>query len=341
LIEGLVSEDLEREGRELDDRRRADVLAGGAFDPAECIATLATRTAAAIRQLGRRGAVVAVSGGVDSGVVAGICVRAVGAERVLCLRLPERDIGSASSDLGLELAHALGARTEEESISAALEALGCYRRRDEAIRSVFPDYEPTWRHKIVRSPPTGGIIVFSLVVERPDGTSEMRRIPSRSYSELIAATNMKQRVRKLLEYTWADRLGYAVIGTPNLLEYDQGFFVKGGDGLADVKPIARVYKSQVYALARELGLPDAIATRSPTTETFSMPQTQEEFYFGHPYDSMDLLVWGHDTGVAPEALSLQLDLDSKSVEVAYAEIERRRVATEYLHTSAVVVDPTC
>jgi len=327
------------DGGEHDNGRRADVLAGGRFDAAECLSTLATQTAAAIRRLGRRGAVVAVSGGVDSGVVAGICVRAVGAERVLCLRLPEQDIGTASSDLGLELARALGARTEEESITAALAALGCYRRRDEAIRSVFPEYEPTWRHKIVRSPPSGGIIVFSLVVERPDGTSELRRIPSRSYSELIAATNMKQRVRKLYEYTWADRLGYAVIGTPNVLEYDQGFFVKGGDGLADVKPIARVYKSQVYALARELGLPEAIATRPPTTETFSMPQTQEEFYFGHPYDRMDLLVWGHDSGVDPDALSGQVGIDSASVEIAYAEIERRRVATEYLHAPAVVVDP--
>jgi NAD+ synthase len=130
-----------------------------------------------------------------------------------------------------------------------------------------------------------------------------------------------------------------VIGTPNVLEYDQGFFVKGGDGLADVKPIARVYKSQVYALARELGLPEAIATRAPTTETFSMPQTQEEFYFGHPYDRMDLLMWGHDSGVRPDALAGRVGLDANAVEIAYAEIERRRLATEYLHASPVIVDP--
>ena len=268
----------------------------GAFDAAGCLYGLVEQTAAAIRRLGRRGAVVAVSGGVDSGVVAGICVRAVGPERVLCLRLPERDIGGSSSDLGLELAQHLGARTEEESITAALEGLGCYRRRDEAIRRVFPDYEPDWRHKLVRSASSGGIVFFTLVVERPDGSEESARMPPEAYRELISATNMKQRVRKLFEYTWAERLGYAVIGTPNLLEYDQGFFVKGGDGLADIKPIARVYKTQVYALARELGLPEAIATRAPTTETFSMPQTQEEFYFGHPYDRMDLLIWGQGVG---------------------------------------------
>jgi len=308
------------------------------FDAPASLERLAEATAAAIRNLGRRGAVVAVSGGVDSGVVAGICCRAIGPDHVLCLRLPERDVGSASSRLGLELANALGTPTEEEDISGALEALGCYRQRDEAIRTVFSDYEPDWRHKLVRSAPSGGVVVFSLVVERPDGSTESRRMPPDAYRALLAATNMKQRVRKLLEYSWADRLGYAVIGTPNLLEYDQGFFVKGGDGLADVKPIARLFKGQVYALARELGLPDAIASRSPTTETFSMPQTQEEFYFWHPYEQMDVLVWAHARGDAPEAICERVGLSAEEVGAAYAEIERRRVATAYLHAPAVVVE---
>ena len=309
------------------------------FDPAAVLARLAQGTAGAVRELGRRGAVVAVSGGVDSGVCAGICARALGPERVLCLRLPERDIGSASSDLGLELATALGSPTEEESITDALEALGCYRRRDEAIRSVFEDYEPSWRHKLVRSAPTGGMIVFSLVVRRPDGAEDKRRMPPDAYRALLAATNMKQRVRKLLEYSWADRLGYAVVGTPNLLEFDQGFFVKGGDGLADVKPIARIYKTQVYELARELGLPQGIATRAPTTETFSLPQTQEEFYFGYPYDRMDPLVWGQTNGVAAAELAPRVKMSADDVEVAYGEIERRRVATHYLHAAAIVAEP--
>jgi NAD+ synthase len=309
-----------------------------ALDAAATIDQLAARTREAVRELGRRGAVVAVSGGVDSGVAAALAVRALGAQRVLLLRLPERDIGQGASDLGLQLAQALGAPTEEEPITAALEGLGCYRRRDEAIRMVFPDYEPSWRHKLVRSAPTGAIIVFSLVVERPDGSSEQRVMPSAAYRALIAATNMKQRVRKLIEYTWADQLGYAVIGTPNLLEFDQGFFVKGGDGLADVKPIAHLYKTQVYALAAALGLPDEIASRAPTTETFSLPQTQEEFYFGHPYERMDLLVWARDHEIGPAALAPQVGLSPDDVSAAYWEIDRRRVATRYLHAAPVTLD---
>ncbi len=312
------------------------VVPGPEFDALAVADELAAGTAAAVRELGRRGAVVAVSGGVDSGVCAALSVRGLGPERVLCLRLPERDVGDSSSDLGLELAQQLGARTEEESITAALDGLGCYRRRDDAIRQVFPDYEPSWRHKLVRSSPSGGMIVFSLVVERPDGSQERRRMPPDAYRELLAATNMKQRTRKLIEYTWADRLGYAVIGTPNLLEYDQGFFVKGGDGLADVKPIAGLYKGQVYALARALELPEGIAGRAPTTETFSLPQTQEEFYFGHPYERMDALLEAYEQGVEPGRLAERVGLSPQQVEAAYSEIERRRVATRYLHAAAIL-----
>jgi NAD+ synthase len=309
------------------------------FDPATCVKRLTEGTAAAIRDLRRRGAVVAVSGGVDSGVVAAICARALGPEHVLCLRLPERDAGSSSSRLALELTRQLGAPTEEEDISDALEALGCYRRRDEAIAAVFPDYEPSWRHKLVRSPPSGGMIVFSLVVELPGGEVRTARLPPDAYRQLLAATNMKQRVRKLVEYSWADRLGYAVVGTPNLLEYDQGFFVKGGDGLADVKPIAGLYKGQVYALAREFGLPEAIASRSPTTETFSLAQSQEEFYFGYPLETMDLLLWGQREGLPAEEIAARTGLSPDEVRTGWAEIERRREATRYLHAPASLVEP--
>jgi len=293
----------------------------------------------AVESLGRRGAVVAVSGGVDSGVVAALCARALGPQHVMCLRLPEENLSKDSSDLGRQLAEQLGTPSAEEPISSVLESLGFFEKQTDAIRQVFPDYEPTWRHKIVRSEPSGGMIVFSLVVQRPDGKHERRRIPAAAYRALLSATNMKQRVRKLIEYTWADRLHYAVAGTANFIEYDQGFFVKGGDGLADLKPVAHLYKSQVYALARHLELPPGIRDRAPTTETFSLPQSQEEFYFGYPLEQMDLLVWGELHDVAPERLAPQTDLAVDDVATAYWEIRRRRQATAYLHAPAVLLDP--
>ena len=307
------------------------------FDAAACIDRLAEQTSQAIRGLGRRGAVVATSGGIDSSVAAGIAVRALGAEKVLLLRLPERDVGDSSSHLAAELAESLGARSVEQPITDALEGLGCYSQRDEAIREVFPDYRPDWKHKLVRSEPSASITVFSLVVERPDGTREQRRMPAGAYLTLLAATNMKQRVRKLCEYTWADRLSYAVIGTPNLLEYDQGFFVKGGDGLADVKPIAGLYKGQVYALARELGLPESIASRAPTTETFSLPQSQEEFYFSAPYQVMDLCLFALKNGVPAEDIAGEAGLTADEVRSVWNDIHAKRKATAYLHAAPVLL----
>ena len=289
-----------------------------------------------VRELGRRGVVLGISGGIDSSCCAGLAVRAFGPSKVMLLRMPEQDVGTASSDLGLTLANHLGAPTLEENISQALVGLGCYRRRDEALAEVFPEYRPSWKHKVVRSAP-GGIVTFKAVVQKDDGTFDERRIPAGAYRKLIAATNMKQRVRKLIEYTWADNLGYAVIGTPNKLEYDQGFFVKGGDGLADVKPIARLYKTQVYALAKHLGLPDEITSRSPTTETFSLPQSQEEFYYGYPHETMDLIAAGFDRGTAAAEVAPLAELTAEQVEAGYDELRRIRSATAYLHAPAHLV----
>ena len=304
---------------------------------------LAARLARGIRRaaldLHRRGAVVAVSGGVDSGVVAALCVEALGASHVLLLRLPERDLGERSSDLGEQLADRLGAPSVEVPISDALAALGCYAEQERALRQVLPEYETGWPYKVVRSDSNADVIVFFLVVERPDGSQVRCRIPSGPYRTLLAATNMKQRVRTLLQYTWADRHHYLVAGTPNLLEYDQGFFVKGGDGLADVKPIAGLYKQQVYALARHFQLPEGIASRAPTTETFTLAQSQDEFYFGYPHGLMDLFVWGERTGIPAAELAVRAGVDVVVVEAAYREVASRRKATRYLHAPAVVLDP--
>ena len=205
--------------------------------------------------LHRRGVIIAMSGGVDSSVCAALAVRAFGAGKVYGLLLPERDSVPASTDQGRQVAEHLGVRHEVFNISPTLQAIGCYRLRDEAIRVVFPEYADDWKCKVaIAGGAEGGINFFKMIVQSPDGRLQESRLPIREYLQIVAATNFKQRIRKTVEYYHADRLNYAVIGTPNRLEYDQGFFVKNGDGAADLKPIAHLYKTQVYALARHLGL---------------------------------------------------------------------------------------
>jgi NAD+ synthase len=241
------------------------------------------------RDLSRRGLVVAMSGGIDSSVSAALSVRALGAERVYGLLLPERDSSGESVTRGRMLAEHLGIRYELFDIAPTLEAIGCYRWRDDAIRQVFPDYGTGWKNKIVISGGLQGRVNhFQLVVQTPEGETRQARLALKEYLQIVAATNFKQRIRKTMEYFHADRLNYAVVGTPNRVEYDQGFFVKNGDGSADLKPIAHLYKSQVYALARHMGLPAEICGATPTTDTYSLPQGQDEFYFALPYAQMDI-----------------------------------------------------
>ncbi|RUV33666.1 NAD(+) synthase, partial [Mesorhizobium sp. M7A.F.Ca.MR.148.00.0.0] len=248
----------------------------------------------------RRGVVVGLSGGIDSSVVATLCARAFGKDKVLGLFMPERHSSGDSLRLGRSVAGQLGIDTILEDIEPALEGIGAYARQIEAIRTAVPGYGEGWRCKLVMTSvlESSGLNITRLTVEDPHGKIDTVRLSPAAYLQIVAATNYKQRVRKMTEYYHADRLNYAVAGTPNRLEYDQGFFVKQGDGVADVMPIVHLYKTQVYQLAEYLGIDKEVRTRPPTTDTFSMAQTQEEFYFALPYQLMDLCLYGMNHGIS-------------------------------------------
>ena len=293
-----------------------------------------------LKQLRRKGVVLGLSGGVDSSVVAALCVRAFGADRVLGIYMPEQDSDPDSLRLGRAVAEWLGIETLLEDVTPVLVGAGCYRRRDEYIRRLFPEYGPGWRSKVVlrKARGTAGYNVFHLVVRGPHGEEKEARMPPEVYLGIVATTNMKQRTRKQLEYYHADRLQYAVAGTPNRLEYDQGFFVKNGDGAADVKPIAHLYKSQVYQLAAELGVPEEIRSRPPTTDTYSLAQTQEEFFFGISLRTLDVCMYALDQGVPAETVAPAVGLSTEQVLDVFRDIAGRRRSTRYLHEQPLLVD---
>lgn len=291
------------------------------------------------RDLGKRGAVIGLSGGIDSSVTAALCCRAFGPERVLGLLMPEADSAEDTLALSRLVGSSLGIELVLEDITPILEAADCYGRRDRAIRQMIPDYGPEWRSKIVLPSILGrdGFSVYSVVAESPDGRHVEVRLTADAYRGVVAATNFKQRTRKMLEYHHADRRDFAVAGTPNRLEYDQGFFVKLGDGAADVKPIAHLYKTQVFQLAEFLGLPEEIRTRPPTTDTYSLPQSQEEFYFALPYDLMDLFLFARDQDLPASALVEATGLGEDDVERVLRDIDRKRAATRYLHMAPQLI----
>lgn len=303
------------------------------------VETLQHQVTAVLR---RRGVVVAMSGGVDSSVCAALAAKALGSSKVFGLFLPERDSDPTSLELAQAWAAELGIEFVTEDITPTLTAAGCYTRRDEAIRRLVPEFGEDWRCKIALPPgrlASHQLNIFRLIVKSPEGEPQTRRLPPREYREIVAATNFKQRVRKMIEYYHADRLHYAVLGTPNRLEFDQGFFVKGGDGLADLKPIAHLYKTEVYQLAKHLGVPDDIVSRPPTTDTYSLSQTQEEFYFPLPTLTMDRVLRAKNDGLRSADAAVLANAKADEVERAYDEVDRKRDTTRYLHMPALLVEP--
>ncbi|MCU7932850.1 MAG: NAD(+) synthase [Candidatus Thiodiazotropha sp. (ex Codakia rugifera)] len=290
-------------------------------------------------KLRRRGVVVAVSGGIDSSVSATLAVKAFGANKAFFIQLPEVDSAEDTQSRGSQLIEHLGVDHTTHNIAATLEAIGCYDARDEAIIKTFPEYTDGWKNKIViKGGLNGQVNHFMLVVQDPQGQMHEKRLDLREYLQIVAATNYKQRIRKSIEYYHADRLNYAVIGTPNRLEYDQGFFVKNGDGSADLKPIAHLYKTQVYALAKHLGLPESICNAIPTTDTYSLPQGQDEFYFALPYQEMDKALWAHNIGASASDLAIMLNIAEEQAKFVFQDIDNKRKTTHYLHAKPYLID---
>jgi NAD+ synthase len=315
-----------------------------AIDPAaEC-----ERIERAIRdavgtRLRRRGVVLGVSGGIDSSVSVVLAARALGRDRVAALLMPERESSPSSLELGRAACAVAGVRPEVTDITPMLESFGCYRRRDVAISRVLPAFRPGDRFKITIAEDVAGsdrVSHFHVVasLSAHGGAIEMARLPVDAYLEVVAATNLKQRVRKTVEYTVADAHNLAVLGTPNILEHALGFFVRGGDGLADLKPIAHLYKSEVFAIGRHLGLPESITGQIPTTDTYSLAQSQQEFYFGLPYATLDVIHWCRAEGLPVERAARMAGMTPEAIGRVYNDIDRKRRVAERLDGAALLVE---
>ncbi len=301
--------------------------------PEQEVDRISLRLVELLRIMKRKGLVIGISGGIDSSVTLALAVKALGRERVLALQMPERHSAKETLYLSNLLADTFAVERIHEDISKTLEAVKFYKRYEEAVRQVIPDYTSSWKSKIVIPSVVDnpGYTVFSIIAQNPAGETVKKRLPLQAYLGIVAATNFKQRIRKMFEYYHADCLNFAVAGTPNRLEYDQGFFVKLGDGAADIKPIAHLYKTQVYQLAEYLGIPEEIRRRPPTTDTYSLPQGQDEFYFSLTYDKMDICLYAKNHGIPATDVAREIGLSEEQVERVFKDIDTKRSTTSYLH----------
>jgi len=304
------------------------------IDPAKVFEEITSKLKEnATKKLKKRGAVVGISGGIDSSVVLALCAKTFGPERVLGVMMPESDSNPDSLELAQKLSAKFNTKYVVENMTEAVAGFGCYKRRDEAIKNVFPEFNSSYKAKIIL--PTNllekeTLNVFQLTIIAPDGKEKSERIPLKEYLQIVAASNFKQRSRMCMLYYHAESRNYAVIGTGNKNEHEQGFFVKYGDGGADIKPIAHLFKTQVFQLAEYLDVPEEIRKRVPTTDTYSAEQTQEEFFYRVPFDILDRVWVGWENGVPAEDIASALGLSKENVESIIHDTQRKIRTTEYL-----------
>ena len=292
-------------------------------------------------RLKKNGAVVGISGGIDSSVVAALCAKALGPKKVIGIMMPEKESSGESEMLARKLGEKFGFETIKENITDGLAGLGCYRERNEAIKQVFPEFDESWKCKIII--PTNILEkktfnFFSLCIENEAGETKTKRMPPSAYLQIVAASNFKQRLRMSTLYYHAEKRNWAVVGTGNKDEHEQGFFVKYGDGGADLKPIGHLFKVQVFQLAEYLGIPEEIINRTPTTDTYSAEVTQEEFFFGLDFYRMDMLWHALEQNVPAAEAAKVLGLTVDQVETGYANIKRKIMATEYLRMEPLMAN---
>jgi NAD+ synthase len=291
-----------------------------------------------LKNLKRKGAVIGVSGGIDSSVCMALAVKALGPEKVLAVMIPEKDSNPESEQLARVLADKFGVKTIKEVITPALSGFKCYERRDEAVKRIYPEYNPQ-THKMKIGIRQSGLYtslppLFSLTIVDQTGQKE-QLLPVDEYLKIVAASNFKQRARMSILYYHAESLHYAVVGTPNKHEQEQGFFVKYGDGGADVMPIGNLYKTQVYQLARYLGIPEDIINRTPTTDTYPAEQTQEEFFYQLPFNLMDLYWFGFENGYSAREVADVMGETEDRVNALFNNFQRKKNTTEYLRMPPV------
>jgi len=295
------------------------------------------------RQVMRRsGGVVGISGGVDSAVVLALAVRAFGPERVVAVMMPEKDSEPLSERLARDLAAQFGAEPILEDITPAVAGFGCYRRRDEAVRRLFPEYDAQQGYKVkITLPPNlieeGTLNCFSVTVITPDGRQLSKPLPASEFLQIVAASNFKQRTRMAILYYHAELRNYAVLGTANKNEHDQGFFVKHGDAGVDVKVLGHLYKTQIYQLAEHLGVPEEIRRRPPTSDTYSAPCDQQEFFFRLPFAVLDLLWFAMEHDVPIPEVATTMGLTETQVSRAFADLIRKGRSTEFLRMPPIPI----
>jgi NAD+ synthase len=286
-----------------------------------------------LKAMKREGIVIGLSGGIDSALAMALCVKAIGPEKVFGLILPEKESNPVSAVYGKKHAEILGISTETVDITPTLEGFGTYNKRDTVVKNIFQEYDSGYKFKITLPADLlskDAFNFFTLTIDDGKGNIKSKRLGKDAMYGIVAATDTKQRTRMMHLYYYAEKMNYMVCGTTNRSEVIQGFFVKHGDGGVDIEPLAHLYKTQVYQLARYLNVIEEIINRAPSPDTFSYEVSDEEFYFRMPYDKLDLLLYAWENDISGSDVCNVMDLKDDQVKRAFRDFSSKYNATKHL-----------
>ncbi|AKB19522.1 MULTISPECIES: NAD(+) synthase [unclassified Methanosarcina] len=284
----------------------------------------------------KKGVVLGVSGGIDSAVALTLCVQEFGKENVYGLLLPEKESAPSSKILGAEVCENLGVSYEEVPISPIIEALDIYNKKEQIIKKTCPEYDPKIHKTSLVLPDflNQGLLNVPHIRLIKDGeTVAKHRLKANDYLELIGLQGVKQRSRMVVQYIYAEKMNYVVCGTTNKTELVLGQFVKYGDGGVDLEPLADCYKTQIYALAKHLGVNEEIIKRPPSADTWSHYTTDEEFYWRMPMHIIDQLLYAQEHKLSLEITEKNTGMPRDTIEKAWKHIERVKDTTEYIRAA--------
>lgn len=281
----------------------------------------------------RKGAVVGLSGGIDSACMAAIAVHAIGKEKVVGLVLPEMESNPISSEYAIRHAETLGIEYRQINITSTVDSVVSYQWRDEFVQRLIPEYEPGYKYNITL--PTDllerdSFSFYCLQVQMPDGEMLKKRLNPDEFRAITAFANIKIRSRMLHLYAEAERRNLLVLGTTNRTEFLLGDFCKYGDGGTDIEPITHLYKNQIYQLADYLNVIPEIIERKPSPDTFSLPVSDQEFFFRIPFDKLDYLLYAWEHEVSACDAAHVLDISEDAVKRAFKDFTAKHRATAHL-----------
>lgn len=304
------------------------------IDPAQEVDRIVSFVKKEVKEVYHRsGIVVGLSGGIDSAVMAALAVEALGREHVIGLILPEKETNPVSSSFAAKHAEKMGIEYREIDITKTVDSIGGYARRDEYIKKLVPEFETGLKYNI--SLPTDllerdAFNFYVLQIRMPDGSIKKKRLAFDAFRAITAFANIKIRTRMINLYYEADQRDCIVAGTTNRTEMILGDFCKYGDGGTDMEALADLYKNQIYQIGSHLGVIPEIMDRTPSPDTFSLPLSDQEFFFRIPFDKLDHLLYAWEHNVPVEETAKVMSLSEEAVKRAFRDFTSKNRATAHL-----------